>query len=84
MRIEQRRRRISARQRAHLVERLQSSGLTRVAFARRYSVGLSAGFGEMVPRSARRLAPTLPGGLPEVPLAGVDRGSRGRLGDQRS
>src|ERR1019366_2632501 len=39
-------------------------------------------FGEMVKRSARRLAPTLPGGLPRGPSGRGGRGSRGRLGDR--
>ena len=40
-RIEPRRRRISATRRAHLIERFQRSGLTRIVFAHRYGLGLS-------------------------------------------
>jgi transposase-like protein len=40
-RKDRRRRRTSATRRAQLVERFQRSGLTRIAFARRYGLGLS-------------------------------------------
>jgi hypothetical protein len=39
--IDRRRRRTSAVQRAHLIERFQRSNLTRGAFARRHGVGVS-------------------------------------------
>jgi transposase-like protein len=70
MRIEQRRRRISARQRAHLVERFQSSGLTRIAFARRYGVGLST-LGKWLSEALVASPRPSPVVFREVPLAGV-------------
>jgi transposase-like protein len=54
-RTEQRRRRIYARQRAHLVERFQRNGLTRIAFARRHGFGLST-FGKWL-SEARAASP---------------------------
>jgi DNA-binding transcriptional regulator YiaG len=69
-RIDRRRRRTSARQRAQLVERFQSNGLTRIVFARRYGVGLST-LGKWL--SEARAAPPRPSLVVfrEVSLAGV-------------
>lgn len=78
MRMEQRRRCISARQRAHLVERFQSSGLARIAFARRYGVGLST-LGKCFSK-ARAASPRPSSAVyREVHLAGGGLGSRSRL-----
>jgi transposase-like protein len=72
-RIEQWRRRISARQRAHLVERFQSSGLTRIAFARRYGVGLST-LGKWLTEARAGSPQSCSVGFREVRLAEVASG----------
>jgi transposase-like protein len=64
------RRRTSATRRARLVERFHRSGLTRIAFARRYGVGLST-LGKWL-SEARAAAPRLsPVVFREVRPAGV-------------
>jgi hypothetical protein len=69
-RIEPRRRRTSARQRAQLVGRFQRSGLTRIAFARRYGLGLST-LGKWL-SEARAVSPRpSPVVFREVQLAGL-------------
>ena len=69
-RIEQRRRRTSATRRAHLVERFRRSGLTRIAFARRYGLGLST-LGKWLSEARTALPRPSPVVFREVPLAGV-------------
>ena len=69
-RIEQRRRRTSATRRAHLVERFQRSGLTRIAFARRYGLGLST-LGKWLSEARAAMPRPSPVVFREVRLAGV-------------
>jgi len=65
-----RRRRTSAVQRARLIARFKSSGLTRIAFARRHGLGVSTLGGWLTKvRATRRATPVAFG---EVSLAEVD------------
>jgi len=67
--IGRRKRRTSPAQRARLIARFQSSGLTRVAFARRHGVGISTLGGWLTKaRTAARPAPVV---FREVSWAGV-------------
>jgi len=68
-RIGLRRRRTSAAQRARLIARFQSSGLTRGAFARRHGVGVSTLGGWLT--KARAAARPTPVAFREVSWAGV-------------
>ena len=69
-RMDGRRRRISATRRAHLVERFQRSGLNRIAFARRYGLGLST-LGKWLSEARAGLPRPSPVVFREVRLAGV-------------
>jgi len=69
-RMDRRRRRTSATRRAHLVERFQGSGLTRIAFARRYGLGLST-LGKWLSEARAATPRPSPVVFREVRLAGV-------------
>ena len=69
-RTDRRRRRTSSRQRARLIARFQSSGLTREAFARRHGVGVST-LGKWLTdagATSRRPSPVV---FREMPWAGM-------------
>lgn len=76
-RTEQPRRRISARQRPHLLERFQSSGLTRIAFARRYILSLPT-LGKWLSEARAASPRPSPVVFREVRLTGVKAGNKPR------